>query len=118
MATKVIDLIVLCAAFAAGTLYVGWWAVPVIALAWGWIVGPMRRPATRAAVAAAIAWMGFLAHDAVRGPAGRLARTLGDVMHLPAIVLVGVTVAFPAILAWSAAALGAETAPASRAGRP
>jgi hypothetical protein len=114
----VIDIIVLAAAFSLGTFYVGWWTVPVIALAWGWIVGPSRRPATRAALGAGIAWMGFLAHDAMRGPAGRLARTLGDVMHLPAVVLVVVTVLFPVILAWSAAVVGAESAPASRAGQP
>jgi len=114
----VIDIIVLGVAFAAGTFYVGWWAVPVIALAWGWLVGPTRRPATRAALGAAIAWMGFLAHDAMRGPAGRLARTLGVAMHLPAPVLVVVTVLFPAILAWSAAAVGAGTAPTPRVDRP
>ena len=113
-----IDIVVLAAAFSLGTFYVAWWAVPLIALAWGWMVGPGRRPATRAAFGAGIAWMGFLAHDAMRGPAGRLARTLGDVMHLPAVVLVVVTVLFPVILAWSAAVVGAESAPASRAGQP
>jgi hypothetical protein len=114
----VIDIIVLAAAFSLGTFFVGWWAVPVIALAWGWLVGPSRWPATRAALGAGIAWMGFLAHDAMRGPAGRLARTLGNVMHLPAAVLVVVTVLLGVILAWSAAVVGAESAPASRAGRP
>jgi len=114
----VIDVVVLGAAFALGTLFVGWWAVPVIALAWGWMVGPGRRPATRAALGAGVAWVGFLAYDAMRGPAGRLARTLGSVMHLPAVVLVIVTVLLPVILAWSAAVVGAESAPASRAGQP
>ena len=113
-----IDIIVLGAAFAAGTLYVGWWSVPAIALAWGWLVGPTRRPATRAAAGVALAWMGFLAHDAMRGPAGRLARTLGALMHLPAVVVVVVTVLFAVILAWSAALVGSESAPASRAGPP
>ena len=111
-----IDIILLGAAFAAGTLFVGWWSVPVIALVWGWLVGPNRRPATRAAVGAALACMGFLAHDAVRGPAGRLARTLGALLHLPAVVLVVVTVVLPVIIAWSAAIVGSESAPASRAG--
>ena len=113
-----IDILVLAVAFAAGTLFVGWWSVPVIALVWGWLVGPARRPATRAAVAAAIAWMAFLAFDAMRGPAGRLARTLGALMRLPPVALVVVTVLFAVILAWSAAIVGAESAPATRAGRP
>jgi hypothetical protein len=114
----VIDVIVLGIAFAAGTLFVGWWSVPVVALVWGWLVGPARRPATRAAAGAALAWMGFLAYEAMRGPAGRLARTLGAVMHLPAVVLVVVTVLFAMILALSAAIVGSEIAPASRAARP
>lgn len=117
-AKKVIDIIVLGVAFAAGTLFVGWWSIPVIALTWGWLVGPKRRPAVRAAAGAVLAWAAFLAHDAVRGPAGRLARTLGELMHLSAIVVIGVTVLFAVILAWSAAIVGAETAPKSRAGRP
>lgn len=118
MGAKVIDIIVLGVAFAAGTFYVGWWSIPVIALAWGWFVGPTRRPATRAAVGAALAWVGLLAFDAVRGPAGRLARTLGATLQLPAVVLVVVTVLFAVILAWSAAIVGSESAPAKRGGRP
>jgi hypothetical protein len=109
-----IDIVVLGAAFAAGTFFVGWWSVAVVAFAWGWLVGPTRRPATRAAAGAALAWLGLLANDAMRGPAGRLARTLGDVLHLPAGVLVGLTVLFPVILAWSAAIVGGESAPGSR----
>jgi hypothetical protein len=114
----VIDIVALGAAFAAGTFFVGWWSVPIIALVWGWLVGPSRRPATRAAAGAALAWMGFLANDAMSGPAGRLARTLGQLMHLPAVGLVGLTVLFPVILAWSAAVVGAESAPGSRAAQP
>jgi hypothetical protein len=111
----VIDIIVLATAFAVGTWYCGWWSVFVIALAWGWIAGPVSRPALRAGVAAAIAWMGFLAYDAISGPAGRLARTLGVVMHLPPAALIVVTVTFPFALAWCAASLGAETARAPKA---
>jgi len=103
-------------------LFVGWWSIPVIALVWGWLVGPVRRPATRAAIGVALAWAGFLAFDAVRGPIGRLARTLGETMHLPAVVLVVVTVLFAVILAWSTAIVGAslrpESAPATPADRP
>lgn len=113
-----IDIIVLAVAFAAGTLFVGWWSIPAIALVWGWLVGPARRPATRAAAGVAVAWIAFLMHDAMRGPVGKLARTLGALMHLPSVVLVVVTVLFAIILAWSAAIVGSESAPASRAGRP
>lgn len=104
----------LAAAFAAGTWYFGWWAVPVLALVWGIRVGPTRWPAMRAAVAAAAAWCGFLLYDHVKGPVWRLARLLGAVMHLPALVLLGVTVGFVFVLAWSAATVGAAVAPGPR----
>lgn len=105
-----IDVAILAAAFAAGTWFFGWWAVPVLALAWGWRVGPTRWPAVRAAGAAAVAWCGLLLYDHLLGPAWRLAHVLGGVMHLPPIVLLGVTVGFVIVLAWSAATVGAEVA--------
>jgi hypothetical protein len=114
----VIDIIVLGVAFVGGTLLVGWWSIPIIALVWGWLVGPSRRPATRAGIAAGLAWVGFLVNDAMRGPAGRLARTLGSLLRLPPVALIVVTVLFAVILAWSAAIVGSESAPSSRAGRP
>ena len=53
------------------------------------------------------------------GPLAASPRTLGDAgMHSPAVVLVVVTVLLGVILAWSAAVVGAESAPASRAGQP
>jgi len=113
----VIDIILLGVAFAAGTLFVGWWSIPIIAVVWGWLVGPARRPATRAAAGVALAWLGFLAYDAMRGPLGRLARTLGATMKLPPAVLVAVTLIFAVMLAWSAAIVGSETSPDSRADR-
>lgn len=115
---KVIDIILLGVAFGLGSLYVGWWSIPIIALAWGWLVGSARRPATRAAAGAVLAWLGCLAYDAVRGPLGRLARTLGATMRLPPVVLLIVTVLFAALLAWSAASVGSEISPGSRVGRP
>jgi hypothetical protein len=114
----VIDIVILVAAFAGGTWLFGWWAVPVLALAWGWRVGPTRWPAMRAAVAAGAAWCGLLLYDHVRGPAWHLARLLASVTHLPALVLLGVTVGFAFVLAWSAATVGAATAPAPRDQRP
>jgi hypothetical protein len=114
----VIDVFLLGVAFAAGTLFVGWWSIPIIALVWGWLVGPARRPATRAAAGVLLAWLGFLTADAMSGPLGRLARTLGATMSLPPAVLVVVTLLFAVVLAWSAAIVGSETFRGSRAGPP
>lgn len=113
-----IDIIPLAAAFAAGTWYFGWWTVPLLALVWGLRVGPTRWPAMRAAVAAAIAWCGLLLYDHLKGPAWHLALLLGRVMHLPAVVLLGVTVGLACVLAWSAATVGSEVAPAPRGPSP
>ena len=45
----------------------------------------------------------LLAIDAVSGPVGLLGARLAGVMRVPAVVLVLVTLLFPALLAWSAA---------------
>jgi hypothetical protein len=113
----VIDIVALGAMFAAGTWLAGWWAIPVLALVWGWRVGPSRWPALRAAIGAAVAWCGLLIYDHVKGPAWHLARTLGAVMHLPPVVLLGVTVTFAIVLAWGAATVGVATAPELQAPR-
>jgi hypothetical protein len=45
----------------------------------------------------------LLAFDAVCGPVGVVGQRLGGVLRVPAVVLVLVTLLFPALLAWSAA---------------
>ena len=113
-----IDIILLGVAFAAGTLFVGWWSVPIIAVVWGWLVGPARRPAARAAIGVVLAWVGFLVFDAVRGPLGQLVRTLGETLHLPGIALIVITLLFAVILAWGAAIVGSEISLSSRVEPP
>jgi hypothetical protein len=87
--------------------WLGWWAVPVVALLWGAIRPGVRRPAGNAAIAAALAWAAWLVVDRVAGTAAlaALAVRLGGVMNLPAVALIVLTLLFPALLAWSATAL-------------
>jgi hypothetical protein len=103
------------AAMAALTWLVGWWGVLVAALVIGFVFRAEGGGGWRIAVAAALAWAALLAIDAVSGPVGLLGQRLGGVLRVPAVVLVLVTLLFPALLAWSAAtlvavALGQRTA--------
>jgi hypothetical protein len=91
------------AAIAALTWLVGWWGVLVAALVIGYVFRAEGGGGWRIAVAAAIAWAGLLAIDVVSGPVGLLADRLGGVMRVPPVVLVVVTMLFPAMIAWSAA---------------
>ena len=95
-------LVIVTAAIAAGTWLAGWWAVPVLALIAGLLTW---RPST-VALGAALAWAVLLVINALAGTMARVASTLGDVMGLPAPAVVAVTLLFPALLAWSAAAIG------------
>lgn len=97
----------LVAAFVVGTVWLGWWSVPLIAAAWGWNASAARRPALTAALAAGSSWAAVLGWDwtTSRGGASALAGMLGGVMRVPAAALVVVTVLYPALLAASAAQL-------------
>jgi hypothetical protein len=105
-------LLLLVLAFAAAS-FVGWWMVPVAALLWGTLRPPMRRPAATAALAAGTAAVGWLVVNAVIGAASftRLNRRLAELLPVPAPVLLAVAVLVPALLAWSAAAVGALLRP-------
>jgi hypothetical protein len=59
----------------------------------------------RIAVAAALAWAGLIAIDAVSGPVRVVGAKVAGVIGVPSAVLVLVTLVFPALLAWSAATL-------------
>jgi hypothetical protein len=103
-------LLASAAAFALVTALLGWLAVPALGAVLGAVAGRRVRAVRGAgsiAAAAALGWAGLLAVDAARAPLWPLARRLGGVMTLPPVALLGVTLAFAALLAWSAAVLGA-----------
>lgn len=103
--------LVLTLAFAAATI-LGWWAVPATAALWGALLPSVRRPALAAAVAAALAWVGWLLVDGIAGSGafGVLTTRLSILMHLPAVALVVLTLAFAAVLAWSSAVVAGAAA--------
>jgi hypothetical protein len=100
-----IRLVLLAAAMAVATAAFGWWAVPVIAALWGLIARRQRGTALAAGFAGMLAWAALLALDAVRGPMGPLAQSLGGLLSVKAIAVYAVTLALPGLLAVTAALL-------------
>ena len=87
---------------ALATWVAGWWAVPIVALG----AGLIRCAPSIVAAACATGWLALLLVDFAAGSIGRVGGVLAGVMGLPAPALFVVTLAFPALLGWSAASLG------------
>lgn len=94
---------IVAAAMAVLTWLIGWWAVPLVAAFVGSVLYARGGVAWRVALAAAIAWALLLIVNATAGRLGVTATTVGGVLRMPGVVLVLITLAFPALLAWSAA---------------
>jgi len=96
-------LVLLATAFAVATFALGWWAVPLVAAGYAAITTAQRGSAILSGVAAMLGWGALLAITASRGPVGTLAAELGGVLQLRPIGVYAVTIAFPGLLAISAA---------------
>jgi len=99
-----VKAVLLAEAFAVATFGLGWWSVPVVAAVWAIISRDPNR-ARVAALCAAGGWASLLLLDIVKGPVITMGNQLGTTMNLPPVLLYLVTLVFPALLAWSAAAL-------------
>lgn len=106
MRARVIGTLLTALLFALATWAVGWWAVPIVAL----VAGTRERSGgprpSDVALAAAIAWAALLAVPAMSPAFRTLLGELAGIMTLPRAVVLAVALTFPALLAWSAAALG------------
>ncbi len=99
-----VRIALLTAAFAVATYVLGWWAVPLVAAIYAGITANQQRgSAIISAIAAMISWGVLLAITAAQGPVGILAGELGGVLSLKPIGVYAVTIAFPGLLAISAA---------------
>ncbi len=99
-----IRIVVLAVAIGLATAALGWWVVPMIGAAWGFVATAETRPVVTAAAAAALAWGALLGWTALRGPAGKLAATAAPILGLPDDwMLFAVTLLYPALLAAAAA---------------
>ena len=104
-----IFVLVVSVAMAALTWLLGWWGVLLAAAIVGFVFRDQGGGGWRVALAAALAWAALLVGDALAGPLGVVSATLGGVLRVPGVVLVLLTLAFPALLAWSAATVVAES---------
>ena len=94
---------IVAAVMAVLTWLIGWWAVPLVAAFVGGVLYVREGVAWRMALAAALAWALLVMVNATTGRLSVAATTLGGVLRVPGVVLVLITLAFPALLAWSAA---------------
>lgn len=102
-------VIILALVLALGTVVLSWWAVPLVAAAYGVLMHRSSHPGLTAAGGGALAWGGYLGLAVLGGaPVGSFAASLAASMQLPGWAPLTATLAFPALLAGLAAYLGAR----------
>lgn len=89
--------------FALVTATGGWLAVPVTAAVWSTLASAERHRALRLAFAASASWALLLLWSWGDADHGRLLSLLGGIFRIPGWTFVVLTLAVPALLAWSAA---------------
>jgi hypothetical protein len=93
--------ILLALVIAVTTMGAGWWSVPLVAAVWTRV---LPHAATRTSAAgAALGWAGLLGWTAWQAPLGPLTQRVSGVLMLPSWGLIGLALAFPALLAAAAA---------------
>ena len=85
------------------TWVIGWWAVPLVSFAAGLWWRAEGGRAGSVALGTTVGWGALLLIDTLHPRFGALAAALGGIVHVPGFVLVVVTLAFAALLAWSSA---------------
>lgn len=109
-----IRLVILAVAFALITVAVGWWAVAVIGVLWGWLAGSaIRHHRTLGAAAAGMAWLAILTAGALGDEGRALLATVSGLFAVPAVLLVTVTVGIGVSLGFLGSWLGSNLRPSS-----
>ncbi|MFL5562599.1 MAG: hypothetical protein ACJ79K_14100 [Gemmatimonadaceae bacterium] len=99
----VLLFIVRTTGFALVTATGGWLAVPVTAAVWSTLATAERRRELHLALAAAASWALLLLWGSASVSDARLLSLLGGIFQVPGWTFVLLTLAVPALLAWSAA---------------
>jgi hypothetical protein len=99
---EVVLFIVRTTGFALVTATGGWLAVPVTAAVWSTIASAERRRELHLALAASASWALLMLWGASAASNARLLGLLGGIFHVPGWTFVLLTLAVPALLAWSA----------------
>lgn len=92
-------------ALAAGTWFVAWWMVPLVGAMWGYLRREDRSAPLAAGLAAILSWGTLLLFTASGAPQGSVMDAVGTAMQVGPWALVALSLAFPALLAASAAGL-------------
>ena len=95
-------LVVRAAGFALVTATGGWLTIPLTAAVWSALPTAERHREIRLALAAVVSWTLLLLWSARQGDTGRLLAVLGGTLQVPPASLIVLTLAIPALLAWSA----------------
>jgi hypothetical protein len=98
-------VVLLALSFGIGTWILGWWAIPLFSLVAAILARGVRYQALASAVAAVAAWGALLVWNAIRGDVLSFAPVAGATMGVSGVLLILMTLAFAAALAWSAAAV-------------
>ena len=107
--TQTIRVLLLAAAMAAAT-WIAWWLVPVVAAVFGVITRRQSGSALVAGIAAIIAWGALLVVLSTEGPVSSVASTVGAVLQIRTVGVYALTLAFPGLLACSAALVARSVA--------
>ena len=98
-------LVVRATGFALVTATGGWLTVPLTAAVWSALPTAERHREIRLALAAVVSWSVLLLWNARQGDTSRLLAVLGGTLQVPPASLVVLTLAIPALLAWSASVI-------------
>jgi hypothetical protein len=95
-------LVVRATGFALVTATGGWLTIPLTAAVWSALPTAERHREIRLALAAVLSWALLLLWNARQGDMSRLLTVLGGTLQVPPVSLIVLTLALPALLAWSA----------------
>ena len=103
MTTRLVLRTLLVSLAFAGATAIGWWALPISAAAFGAITSRDRSGAVVAGFAGMISWAGLLIYDALAGPVGTVAATLGGILQIKPIAVYVLTLSFAGLISVCAA---------------
>jgi len=95
-------LVVRATGFALVTATGGWLTIPLTAAVWSALPTAERHREIKLALAAVLSWALLLLWNARQGDTSRLLAVLGGTLQVPPVSLIVLTLALPALLAWSA----------------
>jgi hypothetical protein len=96
---------------AGGTVWGGWWTVPVFAALWVRVLRSDHRPVRTTVLGATLGWVALLALSGVTGPVLALGLRVSSALGLPPWGFPAATLVYPALLAGTAALLVKPAAP-------